>query len=73
EPNVFLEYCGSASTPGLIQEGLASVGAERILFGTDQDLFDPGYAFGKYYDAGLTPAQAEQVMYTNAKRLYGLA
>jgi predicted TIM-barrel fold metal-dependent hydrolase len=73
EPNVFLEYCGSASTPGLIQEGLASVGAERILFGTDQDLFDPGYAFGKYFDAGLTSVQTEQVMYTNAKRLYGLA
>jgi uncharacterized protein len=71
-PNILLEYCGSASTPGLIQEGLASVGAARILFGTDQDLFDPGYAFGKYYDAGLTPAQAEQVMYTNAKRLFGL-
>ncbi len=72
EPNVYLEYCSSQSTPGLIQEGLASVGAGRLLFGTDQDLFDPSYAFGKYHDAGFTPNQAEQIMYTNAKRLFDL-
>jgi predicted TIM-barrel fold metal-dependent hydrolase len=72
EPNIFLEYCSSGSTPGQIQEGLQSVGDDRILFGTDQDLFDPAYAFGKYHDAGMTPAQAEKVMYTNAKRLYNL-
>ena len=72
EPNVYLEYCGSASTAGLIEEGLASVGEDRLLFGTDQDLFDPSYAFGKYYDAPFTPTQAEKVMYTNAKRLFNL-
>jgi predicted TIM-barrel fold metal-dependent hydrolase len=73
EPNVYFEYGGSSSVRGPIEEALASVGAERILFGTDQDLLDPGYHFGKYYDAGMTPEQAEKVAYTNAKRLFGLA
>lgn len=72
ERNVYLEYCGSGSSPGLIEEGLASVGPRRLLFGTDQDLFDPAYAFGKYHDAGFTPSQAEQVMHANAERLFGL-
>jgi predicted TIM-barrel fold metal-dependent hydrolase len=72
EPNVYLEYCGSSSSPGLIQEGLLSLGPERLLFGTDQDLFDPGYSFGKYWEADFTPAKAEKVMYSNAKRLFGL-
>jgi predicted TIM-barrel fold metal-dependent hydrolase len=72
EPNIYLEYCSSSSARGLIREGLESVGADRLLFGTDQDLFDPGYAFGKYYDTKFTPAEAEKVMYSNAKRLFGL-
>jgi predicted TIM-barrel fold metal-dependent hydrolase len=72
EPNVYHEYCSSSSVPGLIREGLESIGAERLLFGTDQDLFDPGYAFGKYWEAGFSAAEAEKVMYANAKRLFGL-
>ncbi len=73
ERNVYLEFCGSSSVRGLIQEALASVGVDRLLFGTDQDLFDVGYALGKYHDVGFSPDQAEKVMYLNAKRLFGLS
>jgi predicted TIM-barrel fold metal-dependent hydrolase len=72
-PNIYLEYCRSSSVRGLIRTGLETLGANRLLFGTDQDLFDPGYALGTYYDTKFTPAEAEQVMYTNAKRLFGLS
>jgi predicted TIM-barrel fold metal-dependent hydrolase len=71
-PNIYLEYCRSSSVRGLIREGLETLGPERLMFGTDQDLFDPGYAFGAYHDAGFTEKEAEMVMYTNAKRVYGL-
>lgn len=71
-PNIYLEYCRSSSVRGLIREGLETLGADRLLFGTDQDLFDPGYALGTYYDAEMTESEAEKVMYTNAKRLYDL-
>jgi predicted TIM-barrel fold metal-dependent hydrolase len=71
-PNIYLEYCRSSSLRGLIREGLETVGASRLMFGTDQDLFDPGYAFGTYHDAGFTAGEAEQVMYTNAKRVFGI-
>jgi predicted TIM-barrel fold metal-dependent hydrolase len=72
EPNVYLEYCGSSSTRGLIREGLAALGPDRLLFGTDQDLLEPAYMLGKYHDAGFSDAEAEKVMYSNAKRLFGL-
>ena len=72
EPNIYLEYCRSSSVRGLIGEGLATIGPGRLMFGSDQDLFDPGYALGTYYDTKFTPAEAEQVMYANAKQLYGL-
>jgi len=71
-PNIYLEYCRSSSVRGLIGEGLAMIGAGRLMFGSDQDLFDPGYALGAYYDTKFSPAEAEQVMYSNAKKLYGL-
>jgi predicted TIM-barrel fold metal-dependent hydrolase len=72
EPNVYLEYCGSSSARGVIREGLESLGPDRLLFGTDQDLLEPAYMLGKYHDAGFSPAEAEKVMYLNAKRLFGL-
>ncbi len=72
-PNIYLEYCRSSSIRGLIQQGVSILGPERLMFGTDQDLFDPGYALGTYYDARLSPAEAEKVMYSNALRVYGLS
>ncbi|MGH2558684.1 MAG: amidohydrolase family protein [Thermomicrobiales bacterium] len=71
-PNISLEYCRSSSLRGLIRKGLETLGPDRLMFGTDQDLFDPGYAFGAYHDAGFTEREAEQVMYSNAKRVFGL-
>jgi predicted TIM-barrel fold metal-dependent hydrolase len=71
-PNIYLEYCRSSSLRGLIREGLETVGAGRLMFGTDQDLFDPGYALGTYHDTGFAAGEAEQVMYTNAKRVFDL-
>jgi predicted TIM-barrel fold metal-dependent hydrolase len=70
-PNVYLEFCGSGATRGVIRDALEAVGPERLMFGTDQDLLPPGFVLGTYYDAGFTPEQAEMVMYSNAQRLFG--
>lgn len=71
-PNVYLEFCSSAPIRGVIQDALEAIGPERLLFGTDQDLLHPGFVLGTYYDAGLTPEQEQMIMYTNARRLFGL-
>ena len=71
-PNVFFEFAGSGISCDTIRNALGIFGPERLLFGTDQDLFDAGFELGGYWDAGLSPHEAEMIMYTNAKRLFGL-
>lgn len=71
-PNIYLEFCSSAPTLGVIPDALAAIGPERLMFGTDQDLFDPAFILGTYYDVGLTAEQEEKIMYSNAKRLFDL-
>ena len=71
-PNVYFEFCGSGPTRGIVRDALDAVGPERLLFGTDQDLFDPGFMLGTYYDADLSPEQERMIMYTNARRLFRL-
>jgi predicted TIM-barrel fold metal-dependent hydrolase len=71
-PNVYFEFAGSGINCDVIRAALEAIGPERLLFGTDQDLFDAGFELGGYYDAELTPEQAELVMYKNAKRIFGL-
>ena len=71
-PNVYLEFAGSAINCDVIRHALEVLGAERLLFGTDQDMFDAGSELGGYYDAGFTPEQAELIMYKNAKRIFNL-
>lgn len=71
-PNIYLEFCTTAPTRSLLADALATIGPERLLFGTDQDLHDPGFGLGMYYDAGLTPEQEVKIMYRNAKRLFDL-
>ena len=70
--NVFFEFAGSGINCEVIRNALDVLGPERLLFGTDQDLFDAGFELGGYWDAGFTPEQAEMIMYTNAKRVFGL-
>lgn len=71
-PNVYFEFSGSGISCDGIRNALDVLGPERLLFGTDQDLFDAAFALGGYWDAGLTPEQAELIMYRNAKRLFEL-
>jgi predicted TIM-barrel fold metal-dependent hydrolase len=71
-PNVYFEFAGSGINCEVIRNALQVLGSERLLFGTDQDLFDAAFELGGYWDADFTPEQAEMIMYTNAKRLFGL-
>jgi predicted TIM-barrel fold metal-dependent hydrolase len=71
-PNVYFEFAGSGINCDIIRAALDVLGPDRLLFGTDQDLFDAGFELGGYHDAGLTPEQAELIMYGNAKRIFEL-
>ena len=69
--NVYFDTSAICEPPAY-EAILREFGPRRLLFGTDQDVHNPAWILGQYYEAGLTPAQEEMIMYRNAKRLFGL-
>lgn len=70
---IYLEHCRTMTDAGRITFA-RSVGVpmEQFLFGTDSTLIDPCISLGVIRDAGFTPEELEQVLSTNASRLFGL-
>lgn len=70
---IYLEHCRTVTDAGRITFA-RSVGVpmEQFLFGTDSTLIDPCISLGVIRDAGFTPDELEQVLATNASRLFGL-
>ena len=71
-PNVYFEFCSSGLSAGRIRRSTDALGADRILFGTDQQIFAPWYQLGIYMDAIRDSAEAELVYRTNPRRIFDL-
>ena len=54
-PNLYLEPCSGLSPWGKLEKTIAAVGAERVLYGSDLTLLDPGYTIGLVTGAELVP------------------
>lgn len=52
-PNVYLEFCGSFTTPRPFEVSLERVGRNRVIFGTDTDAHDPAWELGRYLSMPL--------------------
>ena len=68
-PNVYLELSGSYPYRGVLRRAIDTVGADRIVFGTDMDLILPAFALGIYHDADLSPEEDRLIMADNARRI----
>lgn len=66
-PNIYVDTSGSLAEMDAIEQLVAAVGAERVLFGTDNS--DLSYCLGKIVGAGLTAAQRERIFWRNAAML----
>lgn len=71
-PNVYFEFCGSGINPGRIRRSMDVLGPERILYGTDAQLFSPWFEYGAYLDAFRTEEEAEMVLRQNPRRIFRL-
>jgi len=71
-PNIYLDYACSRADAGKIEHGLAHVGADRILLGTDLMLIHPAWTIGMYESAEITDADRRKIFRTNAIRLFNL-
>ncbi len=70
-PNLYLELCSGLSPCGKLEKAVQIVGAERILFGSDVTLLDPGYTLGFVTGAEIGERERRLILYDNAQRLFG--
>ena len=71
-PNLYLELCGSLTTGLWIQRMVATVGAERVMYGSDFPFIELRYALGRVVFAGLSPETLALVLGGNARRVLRL-
>lgn len=71
-PNLYLEICCSCSEIGIVEEAVAAVGPERVLFGTDMPLLDPCSSLYKVYDAEIGEDAKALILGGNMARLAGV-
>lgn len=68
-PNTFLDITGSQSHRTIIERIVASVGAGRVLFGSDMPFLEGAVSVGRILSARITDAEKEQILSTNFRRL----
>jgi hypothetical protein len=71
-PNFYLETCSTFRTPGVIEQIVSSVGADRVLYGSDLPLMDPRCQIGKIITADISDDDKRKVLGENAARLLKL-
>ena len=72
-PNLTLDFASSTPYRGAIARALATLGPERIAFGSDATLFDPLYMKAIFDQVEMSDAERALVMGGNARRLFGIA
>ena len=68
-PNFYVETCSTWRTPGVIEEVVEKIGAERVLYGSDISLMDPRSQIGKIITANISDADKKMILGGNARRL----
>lgn len=71
-PNIYLETAGSGCVNGGVQRVVASVGPDRVLYGSDYLLFDMRAQIGKIVTADIPEEAKRKILGLNAARLLGL-
>ena len=70
-PNLYLEMSGMPM-PSKIKEAYETVGADRVMFGTDAPYHPAAVEEMKVLTSGLTEKQMEDVFYHNCAKVIGL-
>ena len=72
-PNAALDISGSGPNSwGMVRHGIRTAGLDRIVFGTDYPIRNPGMYVAGVYAEKLTDAEMTAVFSGNLKRLLGL-
>lgn len=72
-PNVLLDISGHGhERVGILELVVERIGAERVLFGSDFTINDPGSVIARVQRAYLSDEDREQILHLNVERLLGL-
>lgn len=71
-PGLVLETCGSTITGRWIQRMVRTVGADRVVFGSDVPFLDLRYQLGRVAFLDLTDAERAALLHDNARRILRL-
>ncbi len=71
-PNIYLDLTYSREHPGMIEEFVARVGQDRIVWGTDFNLFSMAHQIGKVLYAKIDDNAKRAILHHNAARLFKL-
>ncbi|MFC1482095.1 amidohydrolase family protein [Candidatus Neomarinimicrobiota bacterium] len=66
--NVFLETCNSWAWYGLIEDLVAGVGDEKVIFGTDMPFMSPEQQIGRILFARISDESKRRILGQNANR-----
>ncbi len=68
-PNVYVDTCGSMVNLTLVEDAVAALGVEKVLFGTDLPILDPAAQLAKVTGARLDPAAKRRILGENIAAL----
>lgn len=72
-PNLYLETASSTIDAGFLEGAVRTLGANKIIFGTDTPLLDPYVQRAKVMETPLSPQDKALILGGNILRLMGLA
>lgn len=70
-PNVWIDISGSAPTAGVLEYALATIGAQRIVYGSDWPVRDFATQLGKLDGAGIHGPDRDAITWGNLRTLMG--
>jgi predicted TIM-barrel fold metal-dependent hydrolase len=69
-PNVYLEFVTSTQERGKLETLVARLGADRLVFGTDQALFEPIRPLGLVAEAGISDQDRRKILGLTARKVF---
>lgn len=70
-PNTYLDVCASCSDIGRVEAFVSMVGAERVLYGTDNPFLEPSHCLAQVQAADIDRSERDLILGGNIMRLLG--
>lgn len=67
--NVYLDICDIHRHNGIIDKMVESVGADKVLYGTDAPWYDYAYGIGSVLFSRISDEDKYKILYANAKKI----